>query len=251
MLRINLHPAKVGRLLGLLVVLLTLAHLAALWSTLRYGRQHGEFIINLFDLDSEHNIPTLFASACLLGCAALLALIAHADQCQSYGHAHYWRLLSLAFLGLAADEVLVLHEQINTPLRNWLGVGGALHFAWVIPYGLGLLVLLSLGIGFIRRLPNRSRLLFGSAGALYVGGALGMELLGAHIVSTQGRGLTYEWVTTLEEVLEMSGVALFIYALLSHIERQFPGTHMMIGASPDRHHKQDRMTKGKTSKEQP
>jgi len=231
MLKIHLHPSKVGRLLGLFVALLSLAHLAALWSTLHYGRQHGEFFINLFDLDTEHNIPTLFSGACLLACATLLAVIAHAVSCQPQGHARSWRLLALIFVVLAADEILMLHEQFNAPMSHWLGVEGSLYFAWVFPYGLGLLVLLILGIGFIRRLPTRSRLLFGSAAALYVGGAMGMELLGG-IASTQGRGITYEWLTSLEELLELSGVVLFIYALLSHIERQFPGTHMMVGAFP-------------------
>ncbi len=228
MLTLRIPPARVARRLVLIVAGLTIAHLLALWSTVRCGRQHGEFIINLVDMDAEHNLPTLFSFSCLLACSLLLALIGWASRRQSRGASYYWQLLAAAFCLLAADEALMLHEQISGPIRRWLQVDGILHFAWVIPYGIVLLVLGVLGLGFIRRLPSRSRLLFGAAAVIYVGGALGMELLSGKMGAIQPRPLSYEWLTSVEELMELSGLVLFIYALLDHIEKELPGTHLIV-----------------------
>ena len=56
------------------------------------------------------------------------------------------------------------------------------------------------------------------AGAIYIGGAIGMEMLGGYFVEVYGqKSFVYFLISTIEEFLEMFGIAVFIYALLSYI----------------------------------
>jgi hypothetical protein len=63
--------------------------------------------------------------------------------------------------------------------------------------------------------------LFILAGTIYVGGALGMEMVNARYADLYGfKNLTYQLMTAVEEFLEMSGIAIFIYALMSYVATQ-------------------------------
>ena len=72
------------------------------------------------------------------------------------------------------------------------------------------------------RLPDKTRLVFFMSGALYVGGAIGFELIEGCFVEQQRidnliYSLTYSMLITVEESLEMGGVILFIWALLVYL----------------------------------
>jgi hypothetical protein len=71
---------------------------------------------------------------------------------------------------------------------------------------------------FFINLPRKIGLLFILSGVLFVGGALGMELIGGWYAFTCGTdNLMYRTVAMLEEMLEMIGIAVFIYSLLTYI----------------------------------
>ena len=64
--------------------------------------------------------------------------------------------------------------------------------------------------------------LFVLSGAVYVGGALGFELLGGWYASSEGVGnIQYAIITTFEELFEMLGIVFFIYSLLTYIKSEF------------------------------
>jgi hypothetical protein len=55
---------------------------------------------------------------------------------------------------------------------------------------------------------------------LYIGGALGLEMLGSYYAELEGQQhLTYALLTILEEAMEMMGTVVFIYGLLFYIGR--------------------------------
>lgn len=57
---------------------------------------------------------------------------------------------------------------------------------------------------------------------MYVGGAVGFEMLGGRYASIHGLdNLGYVLLVTAEEGLEMSGVILFIRSLCQCVERQY------------------------------
>jgi hypothetical protein len=55
------------------------------------------------------------------------------------------------------------------------------------------------------------------AGTLYVGGAVGVEMIGAPMVED---AMPYNLVTVAEEGLEMGGVLVFISTLLTFMNRR-------------------------------
>ena len=83
---------------------------------------------------------------------------------------------------------------------------------------------------FINALPPKTKRLFLTAGTVFVCGAIGMELLaGAHDEVYTSNNFTSAILTSIEEFMEMIGVVIFIYALLSYISSELKGLNLKIG----------------------
>jgi len=170
----------------------------------------------MFDLNEERNIPTWWSSAGLLMCAGLSALTARIER-PTRRHV-YWVGLALMFALCSIDETLELHEQWSAPIKAALHVDGWLHYAWLVPAGLALLMLAPAYLRFLRSLPVKTRRQLMLAAALYIGGAAGVELLSGAIASRSGdTGLGYRLLTVLEESGELFGVLVFLRALLTYL----------------------------------
>lgn len=175
------------------------------------------YFTKIFNLDSEGNIPTWFSSFLLLFSSLLLFLISVNLKKNSTKNSLYWKGLSFIFLYLAIDEAAHIHELTIKPLRLLLDVGGYFHFAWVIP---GLIIVLAIVLIYIKfyiNLPSKIRLLMGVAAVLYVGGAIGIEIIGGRYVTLYGMNMTFAVITTFEETFEMLGSSIFIYTLLLYV----------------------------------
>jgi hypothetical protein len=123
---------------------------------------------------------------------------------------------------LSLDETAQLHELSIRPLQDGFGATGVFYYAWIIPAGLCIALFAVAYVNFLASLPARTRRLFLVAGITFVGGAIGVEAISGKHASLHGEGnLTYHLITTLEELFEMAGLVLFIYALLDYISRQF------------------------------
>jgi hypothetical protein len=59
-----------------------------------------------FNVDEEGNIPALYSTLTILGCAVLLRVIARIEREAGGRWSRQWTLMSIIFLGLAADEFL-------------------------------------------------------------------------------------------------------------------------------------------------
>lgn len=181
---------------------------------------HGRLLgfVHQFNLGSEGNIATYFVCILLLSAALLLGVIArYASQKESPFRRH-WVILALIFAYISVDEFAVMHEHLTEPTRELLNAGGIFYYAWIIP---AMALLLLFGIGYTRffwHLSSRWKLLFAASGVIYVGGALGVEMLGGlHVAQYDEQTFTSVLLVTVEEVMEMTGVALFIYSLLEYI----------------------------------
>jgi hypothetical protein len=167
----------------------------------------------------EHNIPTYFSVLLILIAAFLLAIIAAIKREQKACHASKWVILSVGFLFMASDEVFQFHERLNIPVGTLLGDGslGVFYFPWVIP---GIVLVFVLGLYFLRflgYLPTATSFRFLLAATLYIGGAIGIELIGSSHAELHGfENWTYSKIATLEESLEMAGLIVFIGALLNY-----------------------------------
>jgi hypothetical protein len=165
----------------------------------------------------------------LLFTAALLAAVAvHSRRDQAY-----WCVLALAFVFLAADEAFEIHEKLIVPLRSRFDTGGVFFYTWVIPYGIATLLFGLAYLRFLLRLPRQTAALFVVAGAVYISGALGMEMVGGLLADQGGvHTIAYVLAQTTEETLEMSGVVLFTYAVADYLSRELGGISIRLGGSP-------------------
>jgi hypothetical protein len=205
--------------LGLVICGLTIASVAGQFAKYMLGYTTFGGLITLFDLNLEQNVPTWYSTAQLLFCALLLGIIAWDKKNNGDRYAWYWVILTLIFLGLSLDETASLHEMTIKPLRSALKAKGVLHFTWVVPGAVFVLIFTLAYVRLFVELPPKIRWLIGIAGTIYVGGALGMELIGGYYASFYGGqgNMTFAMLATIEEVCEMTGILIFLYALLLYI----------------------------------
>jgi hypothetical protein len=182
------------------------------------GGEHG--LIQVFDLRVERNLPTVY-STLLLALAALVTFLV-AVRCRTKGDTEYrrWGFLAVVLLLLSIDETAALHERWTFLIREYINPTGILHDAWVIPFA-GLLVVLAIYFWpFLKRLPPDTRNRFILAGAVFVGGAFGMELVEGYYESCCGTWVDsrYAFMAGIEELSEMIGMAMFVDATLRHLD---------------------------------
>jgi len=225
-----LSPRKLALTLALVVLCLLLGHVITQSVKIYYGYNTLGGIIPEFDLNSENNIPTWYSSSALLLASALLAMIALVKLQWQETYARHWVVLAVIFLFLSMDEAASIHEKgselallIMPSLVDFGYLSRYLYFAWVV-FGVPFVLLFSLAyLRFLIHLPAKTRSLFVLAGIIYVGGALGVEMLGARdfYLYGEGRPLVHSMLILWEEGFEMFGIVVFIYALTSYL-----GSHL-------------------------
>jgi hypothetical protein len=196
-------------------------------------------LVPLFDLGTDNSIPTWYSSITLLICSILLTFIFVVKRASGDRFARSWGLLAFIFVFLSVDEVARIHEtigevyalNISRPTNGWL------FYTWVIPGTAFVLVMAAAYLKFLVNLPARTRALFVISGAIYVGGALGIEMINARNAYLNPAGsFAQSMMTTLEEFFEMAGIAVFLYALLSYIAGQVPESRTLtiqVGKNAD------------------
>ena len=194
-------------------------------------------LLAAFSLGAEQNFPTYFSTVVLLGCSLMLGFLGLRVMKEPGHDSLYWFALGLIFLFLSMDEMMMIHERLTEPVRALVGDSYAPHYAWVLPYGL---LVVAVGIAYARfllRLPRRTTLLFVLSGALYVGGAIGFETMSGAVSSEAGNSnVAYVALQTIEEVLEMFGMILFLYALADYVEREFASLNICLTQESDPTH---------------
>ncbi len=241
------RPARSSAAKVALLLLVVAGLLVALSLITRYGAYRAEVaglgpgqvaawktVMKLFDVNSESNVPTWFSSLLLFGDALFAGLIAAMVRRAGGRDARHWAGLAVVLLLLSLDEVAALHERLQGPAGALLGSGarGPLHFAWVVP---GVLLVLVAGAafgGFVARLPKGTRRLVVTAGAIYVTAAVGLEAASGIVLEAHGDRALYLLVTAAEEGLEMCGAVLLLYAAMRLLHlRPEPGGAYHLSAS--------------------
>jgi len=226
---ITLHPKSVIKIPSAIAIFLVIANV--LFNFVKYitGDRFFYGLIPLFQLSAENNIPAFFSGCLFLINAALLILIWKAKRINADPQT-IWAFLSGLFLFLAFDELFKVHELLIDPLRETLGTFGLLYFAWVIVYGAGVVLLSFLFFPVWWRLNKTVKLWLALSAIIYLGGALGFEMVGgAYFEAIEQKGdLIYGALYTIEESLEMAGLIMFIYALLLLLQKEFDEVTIII-----------------------
>jgi hypothetical protein len=232
---VTIRPVTVAWTLGLAIAGLLVLHLVS--QVIRFGLGY-EYQMGFHDrvyLGGELNVPTWFSASVILLCGLVLLWIARATAIREAGDVRAWAVLGVIFVGLSMDEASAVHELFSPMFAGTMvalgeRVGGIFvalgergdRYAWVIPGTVATFVLGVIYLRFLWRLPARTRWLFVLAGAIFVSGALGFEMLGGRYAEIHGpRTIGFVALMTIEETLEMIGMSLFLYALLRHVETEF------------------------------
>lgn len=228
---ISVSTRKITRLLCFTI--LGLSSINVIVQFIKYSIPYNEFskFIYIFDVDHDNSIPTWYSSFALIIAALLLGLIA-AVKVRSGDHFfRYWTGLFIIFTFMSIDEVVMIHERAGDVLTALLPhCSGFFHYAWVL-FGIPLtLIFVLVYLRFLLHLPSKTAYQFLLAGAIFVAGALGMEMFAARYDSLYGNeNLMFNLITAVEEYLEMLGVIVFIHTLLSYINTQLKGIQLIIG----------------------
>jgi len=223
-MNITFTPGSVFKLLLLIIGVLTYLNVLALLFWWLYDDPFPTFY-KYFNVARERNIPTLYSVIALTVAATLLATNARHSWEKCDGQYRYWAGLALIFLFLAFDEGTKIHEQLGGVMKRWVTPKGYLYWLWVIPYGSAVLVLAAVYLRFMIRLSRTTRYYFILAALLFLGGAIGFDMLQgreAYLNIGSDKTILYCVLYSLEEFLEMIGVAVFIYALLKNLADESP-----------------------------
>lgn len=194
-------------ILTMVMLLLVVCHVLAMQANFneslglkhRLGFEYWQ--IAIFDLDEEESFGTWFSTVILFLAAILFNYQARLCRAVSDRIHYWWMALGLGFFAMSIDEVVGLHELINTAYDESLWAG----------MSLGIVFLAGLAfIPFLWHYRWRTSGLFLFSGILFAGGAVGVE----QYSGTDLNSIQYNMLTGLEEGLEMSGVILAIYAVL-------------------------------------
>ncbi|MGI9533735.1 MAG: hypothetical protein ACR2NW_02190 [Thermodesulfobacteriota bacterium] len=182
---------------------------------------------NLFSLLSETSIPTLFSILNLLFSSVLLWVIAKNAKATEGKNRYFWISLSVIFLFLAFDEGTQIHELIGVFTNSFFNfpLGHPLHYSWVIPYSILILIIGLIYFKFLFTLPLAIRNGIIAAGLLFVIAAIGLELVEAMELRSLDRGSyirKYNFdrayvVPAVQELMEMVAISFFNYILLKYI----------------------------------
>lgn len=220
-------------------ILYTLTAAAAVIYGLAYAREayglsngigQGELGFGWIDLDRESSLPTWFSASLLLITAVLMLWAWSADRAAGRRTSRGWFTLAVGFVYLSLDESTGIHEAFSV-------IGGVAGDAWPIFTSRWLVVgvpaVLAAGILFIpflRRLPRRTAMRLGLAGMVYIGGAVGMEMLNGAVFAERAGYELWIVLICLEETLEVAGILLAIRAVGMHIETE-SGSTLRFGGS--------------------
>ena len=230
---VNISPGKIAKTLTSIIIVLTIIHCLLQFIEDGMDVTHVRIVRRFFDFELDSNITTWYSSITLFISSLLLGLIAIIKKRTKDNFALHWKFLAIIFAFLSLDEVAMLHEHSGKLLEVLFPVtkfDGFLYFQWVL---IGIPVTLVIALAyckFIMHLPAKTRNLVLLAGALYVGGALGLEILAGHQQTVDmPSNILYELFTTIEELWEKLGVMVFIYALLSYMNKYLQPTQVTFG----------------------
>lgn len=188
--------------------------------------------LDLFDVDTEANVPTLFSSALLLTCAYTAGRTAMRVSAPKQRRGFFVIAALLVIVGV--DESLAIHERCAAVLLDKLDASG-IHRLWLWAFGAMLVAgLAAMLIPFFRALESRalrSGLL--ASAVVYVIGALGFEVLGQHYAASHGwSNPVYVALSAMEEFLEMCGPLTFMHYVGREMAGSTDSTEMTANSSP-------------------
>ena len=192
------------------------------------GHHESRGWLALFDLDKEWNVPTIYSALLFFAASGLLAVIASERRRIREWSFRYWMVLAAIFFTLGFDELFSIHNSTKRLVPDWFRQIGLFNLRWdlrwVVVGIIGTFAIVVAFVPFLARLPRRTACGMVIAGMIFVGGALGLEMIGGAWIGKHTRNnWTYSTLLVIEETLEMVGIVVFLDVVLAYTERELGG----------------------------
>lgn len=230
-LSVNIQPERITRALLTAAFFLAMLSLSAQLFKYLGNSENGRGLIPMMDVDRESSVPSIFSVQLLFIAALLFMLISMLKHLSQDKFRWHWTGLAAGFTFMTFDEGASIHELLTMPIRNIAGEGlpSFLTFAWVIPIGILVIFLAFVYIKFILALPKETRRMIIISAMLYLGGALGVEMIGGSYAHSQTiHNLPYNIMVTIEEMLEMAGTIFLILTLANYLKYYYGSVEIKI-----------------------
>lgn len=175
---------------------------------------------------------TWYSVLLLAAVSAAFALLAFIRRSTGQGFVPYlWFAIVAGFMSI--DEATLFHEKFAIAARL-MGLSLPFTFTWLvigIPFAIvaGFILL-----AIARRIDALLRRRLIVAGAVFLVGAVGFEMLGGIIVSLSdnlalpGTRLLYQFTAMIEEGLEVAGALIALWATLAALDIRWTGRSLVV-----------------------
>ena len=228
---IKLAPKSVLAFFLFVILIIHFLSFAAVFVKYHFDGEYFR-LTQFFDVGIEDNIPTIYSVVALVFAGVACLLTWAITRAVGAKDPIYWFFLGVVMVFLGFDEGATIHETIGSWVkRNYHGEG-YFRWLWVVPYGVLTAWFAAAYFPFLMRLPKKTRLGLILSGAIFVGGAIGVEMISAaeyEAAKEAGiRSLKYYLLYSLEEFMEMFGIALFIYYVLDYLASLTPSIELKL-----------------------
>jgi hypothetical protein len=219
----EITPKRLALVLVGVGLFLLAAHCGVMVAKHGYDHPYVGGLGPMFNMGNEMNVPTLASTLVLVTCGAMLAYTAAVAVGTPWDR-RSWALLAFIFIFLGFDENISIHEGLISPVNNMINADWVPAFAWVLPYGLAVIVLGVVMLPWFLKLDRPTQIRFVIAGVVYVGGALGVEILESvnftssdETLAAVKASLSNDILVTTQESMEFGGAAFFLWALVKRL----------------------------------
>ena len=214
----DISPMRIALFLVAIMGLLLVVHLIAHGVEETFGEHLPERATSLWYLEEENNVPTWYSSTLLALIGGVVLFIGFLKFQERDPYYRQWIALAFIPLLVSLDDAAQLHEATDEPLADLNDWSGLLFYAWVLVV-IPIVVLVTIPfIPFLRRLPRRTlAILLTGAGVVFTAGVL-LEMPEGLVVEKYGEGGILDFVvSTSQEVLEMAGAIIALYAMMDYL----------------------------------
>lgn len=193
------------------------------------GIGQGELGLQWINVNAEAALGSWFSSILLLLTALLMLWAFLGERAAGRRNGAGWLVLALGFVYLSLDEAIGIHEAFSRLGAGLTDIWPPFAHRWTIIGLPAVIVVGLLFIPFLRALPRRTTWRLLLAGFVYVGGAVGTEMLNAVVIAEQAGYALYVILGCVEETLEVVGTLLAIWAVGAHIETELGSPALRLG----------------------
>ncbi|MEM9482777.1 MAG: hypothetical protein AAGA83_03705 [Cyanobacteria bacterium P01_F01_bin.116] len=217
---IYLSPKKILRWLCWTIASLVILCLVGMVFQYLIGDFYLEHSLQwLTNLDEKNSITNWYSTSALFLCSLLFLILACADYPVRHDYKNHWGVLAFCFLFFSLDKSAEIHHSIKHDLLYRLPKSFDVSEIFLILLSCCLLFVVGLLYKrFFYELPKQTQRLFLISGFVIVTGNFGIGTIGQQVFQGDGHVRSIgNLVLLTEELCEMMGITILIYALISHI----------------------------------